>query len=175
MQLASPTDWLDPASGETRVVAQALLAAGCFWGVEARLRALPGVLDAEVGYSGGHVPDPGYRRVCSGDTGRAEVVRVWFDPQRLSYADLLRAFFALHDPTQRNRQGPDIGTQYRSAIFTLNDAQRQEAETVKAALQSSGRWSRPIVTEITPARAFWRAEEYHQRYLDKHGRGVCHF
>jgi len=148
----------------------ATFAAGCFWGVEARLRSLPGVVDAEVGYTGGHVERPGYAEVCRGDTGHAEAVRVSFDPARISYEQLLDAFWDLHDPTQVDRQGPDVGSQYRSAIFVHNEAQRLAAEASIRRLERAGRWRSPIATRIEPASAFWRAEEYHQRYLEKSGR-----
>ena len=144
---------------------EAIFAAGCFWGVEDRFRQLPGVIDAISGYTGGHVDHPDYRRVCSGETGHAEAVLVRFDPDRIGYTDLVRAFFAMHDPTTPNRQGPDVGSQYRSAIFPLDDTQREVAERVLAGHQET--LSRPIVTEITPATAFWPAEDYHQRYLEK--------
>lgn len=148
----------------------ATFAAGCFWGVEARFRALDGVIDTEVGYTGGHVPEPGYRDVCSGTTGHAEAVRVRFDADRIGYEQLLEAFWAMHDPTQVDRQGPDLGTQYRSAIFVHDERQRLVAEASKRALSASGRLDRPVATRIEPAGPFWRAEEYHQRYLEKHGR-----
>lgn len=150
----------------------ATFAAGCFWGVEARFRALPGVIDAEVGYTGGHVDDPGYRQVCSGDTGHAEAVRLAFDPERIGYGKLLEAFWDMHDPTQVNRQGPDFGSQYRSAIFVHDEQQRVEAEAARRAMDDSGRFKAPIATQIEEAGPFWRAEEYHQRYLEKSGR-VC--
>ena len=150
----------------------ATFAAGCFWGPEARFRALDGVLDAEVGYTGGHVENPDYRSVCAGDTGHAEAVRLTYDPGRISYENLLNAFWDMHDPTQRNRQGVDVGSQYRSAIFAHDDEQIAAAERSRSELESSGRISGPIATEIKPAGPFWRAEEYHQRYLEKHGR-VC--
>ena len=148
----------------------ATFAAGCFWGPESRFRALEGVLDAEVGYTGGTVEQPDYRSVCSGNTGHAEAVRLTYDADRISYEALLDAFWEMHDPTQRNRQGPDTGSQYRSAIFTHDAEQREAAERSKRELEASGRFSAPIVTEIAPAEQFWRAEEYHQRYLEKHGR-----
>lgn len=151
----------------------AIFAAGCFWGVEARFRRLDGVLDTEVGYTGGATEHPDYRSVCTGRTGHAEAVRVYYDPERISYEGLLEAFWDMHDPTQLNRQGPDIGTQYRSAIFVADETQRRLAEVSRAAAQASGRWTAPIVTTIEPATVFWRAEEYHQRYLEKHG-GRCH-
>lgn len=148
----------------------ATFAAGCFWGPEARFRALEGVLDAQVGYTGGTVDNPDYRSVCAGNTGHAEAVRLTYDPERISYEALLEAFWAMHDPTQRNRQGPDVGSQYRSAIFTHDAEQREAAERSKRELNDSGRFDAPIATEILPAGRFWRAEEYHQRYLEKHGR-----
>ncbi len=144
---------------------EAIFAAGCFWGVEDRFRQLPGVIDAISGYTGGHVDHPDYRQVCSGETGHAEAVLVRYDPDRIGYTDLVRAFFAMHDPTTPNRQGPDVGSQYRSAIFPLDATQREIAERVMAGHQET--LSRPIVTEITPASAFWPAEDYHQRYLEK--------
>ncbi|MFP4639976.1 MAG: peptide-methionine (S)-S-oxide reductase MsrA [Guyparkeria sp.] len=144
---------------------EAIFAAGCFWGVEDRFRQLPGVIDAISGYTGGHVDHPDYRQVCSGETGHAEAVLVRFDPDRIGYTDLVHAFFAMHDPTTPNRQGPDVGSQYRSAIFPLDDTQRAIAERVMAGHQET--LARPIVTEITPATAFWPAEDYHQRYLEK--------
>jgi len=148
----------------------ATFAAGCFWGPEARFRALAGVLDAEVGYTGGTLEHPDYRSVCAGNTGHAEAVRLTYDPERISYAALLDAFWEMHDPTQRNRQGPDVGSQYRSAIFTHDAEQRETAECSRRELEASGRYTAPISTEIRPAERFWRAEEYHQRYLEKHGR-----
>ncbi len=147
---------------------KATFAAGCFWGVEARFRAIPGVVDVQVGYTGGHVDNPNYRQVCHDDTGHAEAVEVTFDPERITYEQLVSAFFSMHDPTTPNRQGPDVGSQYRSAIFTHDDRQQQIAERVRDAIQPA--LPRPIVTEIVPAKTFWRAEEYHQRYLEKQGR-----
>jgi peptide-methionine (S)-S-oxide reductase len=148
----------------------ATFAAGCFWGPEARFRELEGVLDAEVGYTGGTVDDPDYRSVCAGGTGHAEAVRLTYDPERIGYDELLEAFWRMHDPTQRNRQGPDMGSQYRSAIFTHDAEQQEAAERSKRGLEASGRFDAPIATEIRPAGPFWRAEEYHQRYLEKSGR-----
>lgn len=145
----------------------ATFAAGCFWGVEARFREIVGVISVEVGYTGGHTTDPDYRSICAGDTGHAEAVRLAFDSSQVSYDDLLDAFWNLHDPTQKNRQGPDRGSQYRSAIFYHSDEQRDQAERSLARLRESGVHA---VTEIEPARQFWRAEEYHQRYLEKAGR-----
>ena len=152
---------------------KAIFGAGCFWGIEAAYRQVPGVKEALVGYSGGQTVDPGYREVCSGRTGHAEVVEVEFDPAVVSYDDLLGVFWQIHDPTTMNRQGPDIGTQYRSAIFTLDDDQAQRAEASKAKMAAGGHFRRPIVTEITPAAPFYRAEEYHQRYFEKHGMTGC--
>ena len=154
-------------------MATATFAAGCFWGVEAAFRRLDGVIDTCVGYTGGTTPDPTYEDVCSGRTGHAEAVRITYDPQRISYEALLDTFWAIHDPTQRDRQGPDVGPQYRSAIFTHDAAQDAAARASKAQQEASGRFARPIVTEIVPAGAFYRAEEYHQRYLEKRGAATC--
>jgi peptide-methionine (S)-S-oxide reductase len=152
---------------------KAIFAAGCFWGVEAAFRQVPGVLATVVGYTGGTVADPTYREVCSGRTGHAEAVEVEYDPARVSYDRLLQVFWENHDPTQLNRQGPDYGTQYRSAVFFATPAQQTAALESKARLERSGRYRRPIVTEITPASAFYRAEEYHQQYLEKRGLASC--
>jgi peptide-methionine (S)-S-oxide reductase len=152
---------------------KATFAAGCFWGVEAAFRQVPGVLDAAVGYSGGGFPDPTYEDVCTGRTGHAESVEVEFDPARVSYDQLLDVFWENHDPTTKNRQGPDVGTQYRSAIFFHSPAQEKAALESKSRLEASGRYRRPIVTEIAPAQQFWRAEDYHQRYLEKRGLAHC--
>ncbi len=156
--------------------AEAILAGGCFWGMQEILRAIPGVIGTEVGYSGGTTTDPAYEEVHSGSTGHAEAVRIVFDPQRLPYEELLGYFFRMHDPTTPNRQGNDVGTSYRSAIFYEDEAQRQTAEAVKARVDASGKWKRPIVTEIVPASKFWPAEDYHQDYLQKHPGGyTCHY
>jgi peptide-methionine (S)-S-oxide reductase len=152
---------------------KATFGAGCFWGVEMSFRRLDGVTDAAVGYAGGHTENPTYRDVCSHATGHAEVVEVDFDPAVISYRELLDAFFAMHDPTQVNRQGPDIGDQYRSVIFYHSPEQREIAEETKAELDASGRFARPVATTIEPAPTFWRAEEYHQRYIEKQGGGGC--
>jgi peptide-methionine (S)-S-oxide reductase len=149
---------------------KATFGAGCFWGVEAEFREIPGVSDTAVGFSGGKAANPTYHDVCGGETGHAEVCEVTFDPQQVSYERLLDAFWQMHDPTTRNRQGPDFGTQYRSVIFYHLPEQKAAAEASKAALEASGRFKRPIVTEIAPAGPFYRAEEYHQRYLEKAGR-----
>jgi peptide-methionine (S)-S-oxide reductase len=150
----------------------ATFAAGCFWGVEAAFRQIPGVIDAVSGYIGGKTESPTYRDVCGHGTGHAEAVEVTFDPSRVSYQQLLNAFWNLHDPTQLNRQGPDVGDQYRSAIFTYSDEQQREALASREAEQMNHR--RQIVTQIEPAPKFWKAEEYHQRYFEKNGGGACH-
>ncbi len=154
----------------------AVLAGGCFWGMEEILRNIPGVIETVVGYTGGANPNATYEDVHTGRTGHAESVRIVFDPNRLSYEELLGYFFRMHDPTTANRQGNDVGTQYRSAIFYLDEEQRRVAETVKARVEASGKWKRPIVTEILPATEFWPAEDYHQNYLQKHPGGyTCHY
>jgi peptide-methionine (S)-S-oxide reductase len=150
---------------------RATFAAGCFWGVEATFRAIPGVLQTAVGYTGGHVPSPTYRQVCGHRTGHAEAVEVWFDPAQVSFTQLLETFWRSHNPTTRHRQGLDFGSQYRSAIFYHGAAQQALAIESRDLEQKSRR--RQIVTEITPASAFYRAEEYHQRYLEKHGHASC--
>jgi len=152
----------------------ATFGAGCFWGIEAAFRRLPGVLDAAVGYSGGRTENPSYQDVCTDTTGHAEVVQVTFDPEKLSYDQLLDVFWTIHDPTQVNRQGPDYGKQYRTAIFFHSPEQEAAAKKSKQALEASGKLRRPVATEITPAGPFWRAEEYHQRYLEKRGAASCH-
>jgi len=154
--------------------AKATFGAGCFWGVEVAFRQVPGVVSTAVGYLGGTLPNPTYEDVCSGRTGHAEVVEVTYDPGRLGYDDLLNVFWTNHDPTTLNRQGPDRGTQYRSAIFYHDERQKAAAEASKERLGASGRLPRPIVTEITPTSTFYPAEEYHQRYLEKHGLASCH-
>lgn len=154
----------------------ATLAGGCFWGMEEILRQIPGVTATRVGYTGGTTSDPTYPQVHAGDTGHAEAVEVTFDPTRITYEELLGYFFRMHDPTTRNRQGNDIGTSYRSAIFYHSEAQRRVAEDVKARVDTSGKWPAPVVTEIVPAGEFWPAEEYHQKYLQKNPRGyTCHY
>lgn len=153
---------------------KATFGAGCFWGVEAEFRKIPGVKNTEVGYEGGHTDRPTYQDVCTDKTGHAEVVQVEYDPSVISYRDLLNVFWENHDPTQVNRQGPDTGTQYRTVIFYHNDEQRRLAEQSKKERAESGRYRRPIATEIVPATDFWRAEEYHQQYLEKHGLASCH-
>ena len=151
---------------------RASFGAGCFWGVEEFFRAVPGVLDAIVGYEGGELDHPTYEQVCTGRTGHAEAVLVTFDPARVSYEQLLEEFFRHHDPTTLNRQGPDRGTQYRSAVFTRNELQEKAAHASLDSYQA--RFDRPIVTEVAPASTFWPAEEYHQRYTERTGRGGCH-
>lgn len=151
---------------------KATFGAGCFWGVEATFRRLAGVKDTAAGYMGGSLRKPAYEDVCSDRTGHAEVVDVTFDPAVISYHDLLNVFWDNHDPTTKNRQGPDVGTQYRSVIFFHSPEQEQEARESRDAAQK--RFKRPIVTEIVPAAEFWRAEEYHQQYLEKRGLSHCH-
>jgi len=153
----------------------ATFGAGCFWGIEANFRKIPGVIEAESGYSGGHMDKPTYKDVCTDETGHAEVVQVTFDPAKVSYDKLLEAFWQMHDSTQVNRQGPDFGSQYRSVIFFHSPEQAAAAKKSKAALEASGKLRRPVATEITAAGPFWRAEEYHQRYLEKRGATSCHF
>ena len=154
----------------------AVLAGGCFWGVEEIIRKVPGVLETIVGYTGGTLKNPTYEHVKQGNTGHAEAIEITFDPSVLAYEDLLRLFFRLHDPTTKNRQGNDIGTQYRSSIFYESDAQRATAEKVKAEVDASGKWARPIATEIVPVTTFYAAEDYHQKYLLKNPGGYnCHY
>lgn len=152
---------------------KATFAAGCFWGVEETFRKVKGVTQTAVGYMGGHTEEPTYKEVCSGATGHTEVVHLEYDPAEVSYEELLELFWSIHDPTTLNRQGPDFGSQYRSAVFTHTDQQRALASAYKDKLQASGRFGRPIVTEVTPAGPFWRAEEYHQRYYEKRGISGC--
>ena len=154
----------------------AVLAGGCFWCTEAVFLDVIGVEKVESGYTGGHTANPSYKQVCGGDTGHAEAIRITFDPEQLSYDNLLDIFFATHDPTQLNRQGNDVGTQYRSAIFPQTPEQRSAAERVKARVEASGKWKRPITTSIEPASTWYSAEGYHQDYLRKHPGGYsCHF
>jgi peptide-methionine (S)-S-oxide reductase len=154
---------------------KATFGAGCFWGVEAAFRRVPGVTATAVGYLGGSFENPTYEDVCTGKTGHAEVVEVDYDPAQVSYQDLLDVFWKNHDPTTLNRQGPDVGTQYRSAIFFHTPEQAAAAHASKEQLEQSGAYRRPIVTEIAPASTFYRAEEYHQQYLEKRGLSHCHF
>ena len=154
-------------------MAIATFGAGCFWGVEAAFRRIEGVTDAAVGYAGGHTDNPTYHEICSHGTGHAEVVQVEYDPARVSYGELLDTFWSLHDPTQFNRQGPDVGDQYRSVIFTHSPEQEAAAQTTKKELEASRTFRHPIVTVIEPAPTFWRAEDYHQRYLEKNRSEGC--
>lgn len=154
-------------------MAKATFAAGCFWGVEAAFRQVEGVLETAVGYLGGRAENPTYESVCSGRTGHAETVEVAYDPAKVKYEQLLDVFWENHDPTTLNRQGPDVGEQYRSAIFFQTPEQEASARTSKEKQEKSGRYKRPIVTEIAPASTFWRAEEYHQQYLEKRGLAHC--
>lgn len=151
---------------------KAIFAAGCFWGVQFYFDQVPGVVSTRAGYAGGHTDNPTYEAVCTGKTGHAEAVEVMFNPQVVSYEILVKHFFRMHDPTQLNRQGPDIGTQYRSEIWTENDEQAQIANRVKREQQTHHK--RPIVTEIWPADVFYEAEAYHQKYAEKTGQGMCH-
>jgi peptide-methionine (S)-S-oxide reductase len=153
---------------------KATFAAGCFWGVEAAFRRVPGVTTTAVGYTGGTLKSPTYEDVCTDHTGHAEAVQVEFDSAKVSYEQLLKVFWDNHDPTTRNRQGPDVGTQYRSAIFFHTPQQEAAAKASKEQLERSGKHKRPIVTEIAPASDFWCAEEYHQQYLQKRGLASCH-
>ena len=163
-----------PAAAPARETA--ILAGGCFWGMEDIIRNIPGVLQTDVGYTGGSLDDPDYEHVKTGRTGHAEAVRVVFDPKVLSYESLLAWFFRMHDPTTKNRQGNDVGTQYRSAIFFTSDEQRRVAERVKAETERAGKWKKPIVTEVVAAMPFYTAEDYHQNYLVKNPGGyTCHF
>ena len=152
----------------------ATFAAGCFWGVEAAFQQIPGVLSTRVGYIGGRSPNPTYKDVCTDTTGHAEAVEITFDPAKLSYDKLLAVFFDNHNPTELNRQGPDTGTQYRSSVFYHSPAQQAAAEAAKSVLDASGKFRRPIVTQIVAAPAFYEAEDYHQKYLEKRGLAVCH-
>jgi peptide-methionine (S)-S-oxide reductase len=154
-------------------MAKAIFAAGCFWGVEATFRQLPGVISTRVGYTGGQLSNPTYKDVCTDRTGHAEAVEVEYDPSKLSYEKLLDVFWENHDPTQLNRQGPDWGTQYRSAIFFTSPAQESAAKASKERLEKSGRHNKPIVTQIVPASTFYEAEDYHQQYLEKRGLASC--
>jgi len=153
----------------------ATFGAGCFWGVEAAFQRVPGVIETAVGYSGGHAENPSYQDVCTDETGHAEVVQVTFDPAKVSFEELLQVFWGIHDPTQLNRQGPDVGTQYRTAIFFHSPEQEAVAKKSREALEASGSLRRRIATEIKPAGKFYRAEEYHQKYLQKRGAASCHF
>jgi peptide-methionine (S)-S-oxide reductase len=152
---------------------KATFGAGCFWGVEAAFRKLPGIIDVKVGYMGGHAANPTYEQVCTNTTGHAEVAQISFDSEKITYLELLAVFWDVHDPTQLNRQGPDIGSQYRSVIFYHSEEQKKMAEESKNKLQKAAKESQVIVTEIVAASNFWVAEEYHQRYFEKHGMAGC--
>jgi peptide-methionine (S)-S-oxide reductase len=165
--------WNRHSRKDSEMQQKATFAAGCFWGVEAAFRQVEGVLATRVGYAGGTKVTPTYEEVCTGRTGHAEVVEVLFDPERVRYETLLDVFWANHDPTTLNRQGPDVGTQYRSAIFFHDTDQKAAAELSKKELEATGRYRRPIVTEITEAGDFWLAEDYHQQYLEKRGLATC--
>ena len=154
-------------------IQKATFGAGCFWGVEARFRELPGIVDAAVGYMGGQGENPTYQDVCTGTTGHVEVVEVDYDESTVGYQDLLELFFNSHNPTTENRQGLDVGHQYRSVIFVRGAAQEKAARESIQQVNDSGRWNQPLVTDIVPASRFWRAEEYHQQYLVKNGGGFC--
>lgn len=154
---------------------KAIFGAGCFWGVESLFRKVPGVTDVMVGYTGGELENPTYEDVCRSETGHAEAVEVTYDPEKVSYERLLEVFWNNHNPTTPNQQGPDRGSQYRSVIFYHNNEQKKLAENSKESLEKSGKWRNPIVTEITPAQTFYKAEEYHQRYFEKAGiEPTCH-
>jgi peptide-methionine (S)-S-oxide reductase len=156
-----------------KALEKATFAAGCFWGVEAAFRQIPGVVATRVGYTGGHTDDPTYERVCSHTTGHAEAVEVTFDPERVSYEQLLDVFWTNHNPTTRNRQGLDIGDQYRSAVFFHSPEQQEAAERTKEAVEAKLHWPKKVVTQIVPAPEFYEAEDYHQQYLEKRGRSSC--
>ncbi len=163
----------EPAAGASQTET-AIFAAGCFWGTEEYFRRLPGVLSTEVGYSGGTTANPTYKEVCTGKTGHAESLKIGFDPSKIAYRDLLRHFFRMHDPTQVDRQGNDVGSQYRSAVFYASEDQRKEAEALIVEMNASGSYGRPIATEVTKASPFYPAEDYHQDYLRKNPGGYCH-
>jgi methionine-S-sulfoxide reductase len=152
----------------------AIFAAGCFWGVQYYFDQVPGVTKTEVGYIGGHIENPSYEAVCTHTTGHAEAVKIEFDPKQVTYEVLLKQFFRMHDPTQLNRQGPDIGDSYRSAIFYLNNEQKLEAQIIIDKLNQSGEFTRPIVTTLEEAKTFWPAEDYHQKFTERTGKGICH-
>ncbi|MDD2805901.1 MAG: peptide-methionine (S)-S-oxide reductase MsrA [Elusimicrobiales bacterium] len=173
---ACGADTRSPVMDKNVKLETATLAGGCFWGMEEILRELPGVEDPVVGYTGGSTENPKYEDVKTGATGHAETIQLHFDQAKISYGAILDLFFKMHDPTTPNRQGNDVGSQYRSAIFYHGEAQRAEAEAAVKRAQASGRWKRPITTEVTPAGKFWPAEEYHQDYLKKHPGGyTCHY
>lgn len=154
-------------------IKEAMFGAGCFWGVQSSFDELNGVIETEVGYAGGHTENPTYKDVCSDKTGHAEVVHVKYDANILNYSELLKIFWEIHDPTTVDRQGPDIGSQYRSIIFYYDEEQKKSAENFKSDLNKSGKYDSMVITEIVPVSPFWRAEEYHQKYFQKTGRKVC--
>jgi len=160
--------------GGEKPMETATFGGGCFWGVELAFSQQDGVIETDVGFMGGSKDDPSYKEVCYTDTGHAEVVHLTFDPDKISYDDLLNIFWRIHDPTQVNRQGPDVGTQYRTVIFYHSDDQREQAEASKTAMDASGKFKAPIATIIEPAATFWKAEDYHQDYLKKRGQTSCH-
>lgn len=172
--LAAIVVWADTTKKEEKKLEKATFAAGCFWGVEETFRQIKGVEATQVGYTGGTTVNPTYKDVCSDTTGHAEAIEVDFDPSVVSYGELVNVFFENHDPTQVNRQGPDWGTQYRTVIFYHSPEQKKIAEAAKDALNKSGKFKRPIATAIVEASTFYRAEEYHQKYLEKHGLSTCH-
>jgi peptide-methionine (S)-S-oxide reductase len=164
----------ESTKGESTKMEKAAFGAGCFWGVEAAFRQIQGVKSTTVGYEGGTFESPTYQEVCTGKTGHAETVEIEFDPAKVSYDQLLDVFWNNHDPTTKNRQGPDVGVQYRSVIFYHTPEQKKEALASIEKLKKSGKFKRPIVTQVVPASTFWKAEEYHQQYLEKHGLSSCH-
>lgn len=159
---------------ENSELKEAMFGAGCFWGVQYNFDQIKGVIETEVGYAGGHTQDPTYKEVCTDKTGHAEVVHLRYDSEIVSYDELLKNFWENHDPTTMNRQGPDVGSQYRSIIFYYNNEQKAAAERLKNELNKSGKYRTPVVTEVVPAGTFYKAEEYHQKYFEKTGRKVCH-
>lgn len=170
----SPSTQARTSQEKNHMIAKATFGAGCFWGVEETFRTTPGVLSTTVGYAGGKTENPTYKEVCTDRTGHAEVVQVEYDPTKITYEQLLEVFWTCHDPTQKNRQGPDVGTQYRTVIFTHTPEQAAAAQASKEKLEASGKFKKPIATAIEPAPAFYPAEEYHQQYLFKRGVKVCH-
>ena len=171
--MAQPAEAENSATEEVDTVATAMFGAGCFWGVEAAFRHIEGVRSTAVGYAGGEVDNPTYEQVCSDRTGHAEVVYIEYDPSRVRYEELLRVFWTTHDPTQGDRQGPDVGSQYRSVIFAFDPQQEAVAKASKAGLDEKGVFKRPITTTVEGAAKFWKAEEYHQQYLEKRGLSTC--
>lgn len=172
--LIAVTAGVAPAEEKAVKTEKATFAAGCFWGAEEIFRKVPGVTDTQVGYTGGHTANPTYKEVCTDATGHAEAIEITFDPAKVAYKQLVDLFFKMHDPTQVNRQGPDFGTQYRSAIFYHSPEQQAVAGAAKDELDKSGKYKKPVATQILPAGPFYRAEEYHQRYFEKNGGPSCH-